>query len=107
MKLNVLGTEYEYIVTTEKEDEKLYGKDGYCDHCSKRIVVDSSIVEPSGDTCSNLNFFCSYVKRHETTHAFLWESGLEEYATDERLVNWISWQFPKLLEAFKAVDADA
>ena len=34
---------------------------------------------------------------HEIIHAYLYESGLQEWAEDERLVTWIEIQFNKIL----------
>ena len=36
------------------------------------------------------------VIRHEIIHAMLHESGLNEYAHDETLVDWIALQFDKI-----------
>lgn len=105
MKISILGTEYDFDETTEKDDGKLYEKDGYCDRFSKRISVDTELTVDNPDICSDQNAFFRYIKRHEILHAFLFESGLEEYGNDESLINWIAWQFPKLLESFKEVDA--
>ena len=35
-KINILGTEYEYDLTTERQDVFLYGINGYCDAYEKR-----------------------------------------------------------------------
>jgi hypothetical protein len=45
------------------------------------------------------------VKRHEIIHAFFAESGITEWERDERLVDYMAIQFPKMLEAFKQVEA--
>jgi len=34
---------------------------------------------------------------HEIIHAYLFESGLQEWATDEKLVTWIELQFNKII----------
>lgn len=34
---------------------------------------------------------------HEIIHAYLYESGLQEWAEDERLVTWMEIQFNKIL----------
>ena len=44
------------------------------------------------------------VLRHEIIHAFFIESGLEDYNSNEQLVNWIAIQFPKMIKAFEEVD---
>ena len=50
--------------------------------------------------------------RHEITHAFLNESGLQNdtsvpgsgWATNEEMVDWIAIQFPKMKKAFEEAD---
>ena len=49
--------------------------------------------------------FIKKVKRHEIIHAYFHESGLKTYAENEELVDWMAWQFPKLLATFKEIDA--
>jgi len=44
------------------------------------------------------------VLRHEITHAFFSESGLDGYCIDETLVDWIAKQFPKLCKIFAECD---
>lgn len=51
--------------------------------------------------------------RHEITHAFLNESGLQHcssvpmgaWARHEEMVDWIAIQFPKIMKAFQEVGA--
>ncbi len=43
--------------------------------------------------------------RHEVIHAFFSESGLDDYSSNEELVNWIAIQFPKMLQVFKEIEA--
>lgn len=45
------------------------------------------------------------VLRHEVIHAFFSESGLDDYSSNEELVNWIAIQFPKMLQVFKELEA--
>lgn len=106
MKVNVLGTQYNIIETTEKDDADLKGKDGYCDTSIKQCVVEKmDIIEPGMK--KNLADYKKQVIRHEIIHAFVFESGLDtcsDWAKNEEMVDWIAIQFPKLLKAFKEAD---
>lgn len=107
MKLSILGTEYDFDITSDKEDTRLCDCDGYCDAYEKRIAIENEHNEKAPGSIKDFQSLRRKVKRHEIVHAFFHESGLADYARNEQLVDWIAWQFPKLLEAFKAVDADA
>ena len=96
MKINILGTEYGYGETTEREDARLEGLRGWCSEYSKEILVDSDLKPEE---------YKKRAKRHEIIHCFLAESGLERYCSNEILVDWVACQFPKLLKAFQDVNA--
>lgn len=107
MKIDVLGTKYTVTVTTAQKDPFLLCCDGYCDKTTKQIVVKA---KDDDNELGNHDVYLKKVKRHEIIHAFLFESGLHENWThgqghDETYVDWIAVQFPKLMTAFKAVDA--
>ena len=91
-----------------------------------RIMLTSSnhpqLMRPNGSftlgCCNNKNKTIyiveglnrTYFKKvlcHELVHAFLFESGLggESWANNEELVDWIAFQFPKMLEAMKNANA--
>lgn len=110
-KVSVLGTEYSvYLGVARDEDANLENCDGYCDKTVKRIVVAGI------DTDNELGNFEVYEKtnlRHELTHAFLFESGLDgnscwgNGADDhpEQMVKWIAVQFPKIMKVFREAQA--
>lgn len=104
MTVNILGTDYDVVISTAEKEPKLSDCDGYCDKTSKRIVVCDK-----DDTC-DLDDFDWYLKkclRHEIIHAFMFESGLHEnwqhqkFGQEETTVDWIATQFPKMLKAFQ------
>ena len=107
MKINVLGTQYSLVESSEQETPRLAGIDGFCDTSTKECVVDR--LEGDGQNAkANLPEYKKCVARHELIHAFLFESGLDtcrSWARNEEMVDWLAIQFPKLLEAFKAADA--
>lgn len=107
MKVNVLGTEYEIMTISRKEDRFLETCDGYCDKTGKRIVV---VTEEDDCELDNFEKYQKQCIRHEIIHAFLFESGLhanfkhEEWGHDETMVDWIACQFPKIMKAFEEVN---
>lgn len=107
MKVDVLGTEYKIIETTQAEDKNLDGVDGYCDTSIKECVVEK--MEASGRIREkkNLPEYKKTVIRHEIIHAFLFESGLDtcSWANNEEMVDFFAIQMPKLVKAFKEADA--
>ena len=103
MNINILGTDYVYDLTSDTKDSRLCGNDGYCDAYEKRISIENQQNENDPASINNFNSLKRKVKRHEIIHAYLYESGLREYANNEQLVDWIAWQFPKLLETFKEI----
>lgn len=103
LKIDVLGTEYDVVVSNESTDAKLVGKDGYCDSSMKVCVIDE-MNNTSINAKGNLKEYQKSVMRHEIIHAFLYESGLEycsTWANNEEMVDWLAIQFPKLLKVFK------
>lgn len=103
MTVNVLGTKYTIKKSNKVEDLGLEHADGYCDHSTKTIVIDTfKTYEELPDALGDMNEYEKKVIRHELVHAFLFESGLSanSWAKDEEIVDWIANQFPKLNEAF-------
>ncbi len=99
--VNVLGTEYEVFENNKTEDKLLESMDGYCDHTEHKCVIDELV--PNIDSLGNTDAYRQKLIRHELIHAFLFESGLgaNSWGTNEEIVDWIAFQFPKMLEAFK------
>lgn len=101
MKISVLGTDYDMQVKKFSEDRKLSELDGYCNNYSKEIVIrDKTEMVQDDDREESKVIRMEHVKRHELVHAFLFESGLDNYSADEQLVDWIAIQTPKMNEAF-------
>jgi len=105
MKINILGTDYNYVIVKHDDDSRLRGNDGFADFYEKTIGVASDYHEDEPHATRGLDMYRAKVKRHEIAHAFLFESGMEEWAHDEALIDWIAIQFPKLLKAFQEVGA--
>ena len=103
--VDVLGEIYTITQKNMVEDPELEQCDGYCDHTTKTIVV-ADVQERPG-TVADLDAYKKRVLRHELVHAFLFESGLgnESWGHDEEIVDWIAYQFPKMLDTFKYLDS--
>lgn len=75
-KVNILGTEYRIYNRNEKDDPLLDEKmrDGYTDFSIHEIVLCNK-----KDDCELQDYenYKKSVLRHELTHAFLYESGLD------------------------------
>lgn len=104
--VNILGAEYK-IEHLKREEDKLFKNgeaDGYCDSSSKRIVLR---MEDDMDNLDDYSVYLKKLTRHEIIHAFLFESGLgsnfqhKEWGHEETMVDWIAYQFPKMLQVFK------
>lgn len=67
---------------------------GYCDTLNKEIFI----LKPQFE--SNLTM------RHELLHAFFFEANLRHYSDDEKLIDFLAFQFPKILTAFKACNCE-
>lgn len=103
MQIEVLGTTYEIVRKQRCDDMQLVENDGYCDPTSKTIVVVDE-YEKDIHNVEDIGAYDRNVMRHEIVHAFLYESGLHNYSTDETLVDWMAAQFEKLVKAFEKVE---
>jgi len=108
MKINILGTEYNYRYETRAELDMPNTLDGECSYQDKkiRIVKDTyETHEPELRKPKNQQDYLNLVKRHEIIHAFIYEAGISHKYNDELLVDWLAVMLPKMLDACKVVDA--
>lgn len=105
--IDVLGTDYTITETTSSNDPRLQNADGWCGSYEKAIVIEKQIFTHAqgGDIEQSKVDRLKLVKRHEVTHAYFNESGLDDYSQNEQLVSWIARQFPKMLQTFNEIDA--
>ena len=102
MKVNVLGTDYKIITDDSIVTQ---GADGLCKSYDKKILIRSKgEMLCSDDSVIVKDIRYKEVLRHELVHAFFEESGLDDYSSNEQLVNWLATQFPKMLKAFMEAD---
>ena len=108
MKVNILGSDWDIVERSEKDDKNLVDADGYCDYTTRTIVIEREMNGNLGD----MESYVRKVKRHEIVHAFLMESGLNEcshaadmWARNEEMVDWFARQGPKIYAAWQAACA--
>lgn len=94
-KIKILGTEYELRFTNRRNEPILKEADGECRWFEKVIVVDNELKYKE---------HLEHVIKHEIVHAFLHESGLKPYASDELIVDWIAWHIDKIKQVIDSVE---
>lgn len=112
MFVDVLGTKYAIEKRSYEADPyfKEAGCDGYCDFNTKIIVVCKMDTYP-GNNYTRAGYFETgeqEILRHEITHAFLYESGLDgnamphygAWALNEEMIDWFAIQGPKIYDAW-------
>ena len=57
--------------------------------------------EHDGTEFDNMQGYENQVIRHEIVHAYFHEAGLMNYCYDERLVDWIALQLPKMTKSME------
>ena len=114
--VNILGTEY--TIETHKISEDNVLKDNhYCGYCCDDepliVIADTDDKEYFEDyTEKEKQLYISKTLRHEITHAFFNESGLQSSANtydkawsrNEEMVDWFAIQSPKIFKAFQELD---
>ena len=102
--INILGTDYEILFQTEKENPKMEGNDGICEPYSHKIILDVS-NQYNKFNVDNIEDYFAKVLRHEIIHAFFFEAGLESYGKDEMLVEVLAKLLPKIVKAMRTFDS--
>lgn len=104
MTLNILGTDYEIIDQTEKENPKVEGADGICEIYAKQIIIDTSHKDDRFNF-TNIEAYYHKVLRHEAFHALFAEMGMSDWFKDETLVDMLAMQYPKIREIMDKCDS--
>lgn len=109
-QVSILGERWTVKEGTEEEYPGLAGVDGYTDSSCRTIIIDSTVDDQDPLAKQELGEYRKVVIRHEVLHAFLFESGLDSctsraknWSMNEEMVDWFAIQFPKILEAYKAL----
>lgn len=103
--MNILGTEYTLIIDTEYCEEA--NADGIIEHYEKKIYmrnVQDMLEKGASQQAKQIRY--DETLRHEIVHAFFFEAGLDKYACDETLVQWIATKLPQIVEVFKEIGCD-
>nr|WP_325300343.1 hypothetical protein [uncultured Dysosmobacter sp.] len=114
--VDILGNHYTIVVKRYDEDPDFEkrGIAAYCDNRSCTIVLcDMRTYKGYEDeTPESVIVEQNRLLRHEIVHAFLYQSGLsvnslgvDEWATNEEMVDWIALQGPKIYRAWMDVNA--
>lgn len=106
-EVDILGQVYMIRFVPWDADPVLAQAMGYCDFYNKEIIVRATHPEHPLN-CGNMDEVSLHTIRHEMTHAFMFESGLDassEYARNEELIDWIALQIPKMCASM--LDAQA
>lgn len=115
--VKVLGQVYQIRIKKygEHPDFKEKKLMGWCDDMDKTIVLlDLSSVEDwKLETKARIQKSMRETLRHEITHAFLSESGLDfstltydgPWSKNEEMIDWLAIQGPKLYRAWKEAGA--
>ena len=104
-RVNILGTEYEIVEQSEKENLKLKNANGLCEYYARKIIIDNGESwENDPIVFENIEEYKKKVIRHEIFHAFFGESGLRnnsDFGENEELVDWLAIQSPKIFKVFQ------
>lgn len=99
--VNILGTEYKIEIDDTLDKISC---DGLCKIYDKAIIIKNvgSMLDDDDSTETKKKRY-DEVLRHEIVHAFFVEAGLDDYSSNEQLVNWLAIQFPKMQKVFEEV----
>lgn len=103
--VNILGTEYKIMLVPSLND-----RGGETDFYTKTIKISELEGISESELTENKQEFQKHILRHELIHAFLFESGLdansngiEAWASNEEMVDWIAIQLPKIMAAYENI----
>ncbi len=108
--VHILGTEYKILIVEDEDYRNDREADGWCDFSTKEIFIFNYVQNK--ESFRDLIAYQKKVIRHEITHAFLYESGLDlnslsggAWARNEEMVDWMAIQIPKIYQAYKEAEA--
>lgn len=99
-KTNILGTEYDI-----RHDLKDNETDGITCLYAKEIKIRPLEDMLNEEECTEKEKILrrEQVIRHELLHAYFFEAGMSKWAYDEKLVDFLAIQFPKMVKSFTEV----
>lgn len=91
---------------SEDEFPKLKSADasGLAELYNKELIINKDDTKENEKTFDNLKEYTNKVIRHEIIHAYFYEAGLSDYCHDEKLVDWIAIQLPKMAKTINYVE---
>lgn len=114
--VNILGTEY-VIETRKISEDKMLKDNRYCGYCCDDepliVIADTNEKKYFGNcTEKEKKFLTNKTLRHEITHAFFNESGLQSssntydkaWVRNEEMIDWFAIQSPKIFKVFEELD---
>lgn len=104
--VTVLGVKYRIHLHVKKADKPiLQDYDAVTDTSTKDIYIADFV--PDDHSLDDLAEYTRKTLRHELTHAFLYESGLDansDWARNEEIIDWIAIQYPKMNQIFTQIE---
>lgn len=110
--VTILGQKYKLLLHTDEDDPKLKEWNGYHEPYSKKIVVDSELVECTNKAtlgAENPEVYLRHIYRHEVMHAFFEESGITylfDKDKEDFMVDWIARMYPKMKKVFEELGVE-
>ena len=116
--VNILGTVYSIEIIGYKDDKAFEKREivGYCDSTEHKLVVCDLKDHPSFEDETDEYRFkqLKHTIRHETIHAYLSESGLEDnaltyegpWSRNESMVDYFAIQGPKIFETWNEISLE-
>jgi hypothetical protein len=109
--VNILGAKYKvYTDVPVSKDDSLINRFGYSAPIEHKIVIaDLNTIDGWKDETDAVKQKQNQATlRHEVIHCFIYESGLwgsscgiDAWALNEEMVDWIAIQFPKILKIYQ------
>lgn len=115
-KVTIMGTKYTIrIGVPPHKDTGLVNRFGYSNPVERTIVIaDLDFIEGWRDESAKAKQkILNTTLRHEIIHVFLYESGIfgsstgvDSWAMNEEMVDWIALQFPKILKVYQQLGCE-
>lgn len=98
--VNIIGTEY--MIEHNLESKEADGEAQF--YCKKINIKPTDKMLDEDSTEEEKTNREKEVTRHELWHCLLFECGAEEYAYDEKLIDLLAIQSPKIFKTFQELD---
>ena len=99
IKVDILGEQYKLMEIEDKRFDE-FDADGFCEWWAKELHIKKGIDEHEPGSMLNLKDYRANTIKHEIVHAFMFESGMQNYERDEMLVEWVARNLEKMMNAY-------